>query len=132
MGVLPNEDPKKVQEDFIRYIESVAKTDPWLRKHPPETRFAGYYAEPAEIPPDHPICRALIDSFEEVVGRKPVVKGHDGAADTRFLIKYGATPTVIFGPGTITQMHATDEWVNIDDLMTTVKVLALTIINWCK
>lgn len=132
MGVLPNEDPKGVQEDFIKYIESVAKTDPWLREHPPETRFTGYYAEPAEIPPDHPICEAVADSFDEAIGRKPVVKGHEGAADTRFLIKYGATPTVIFGPGTITQMHATDEWIKVDDLITTVKVLALTIINWCR
>jgi len=29
-------------------------------------------------------------------------------------------------------MHATDEWVRIDDLVTTVKVLALSIIKWCK
>lgn len=131
MGVMPNEDPKEVKEAFIKYIENVAKTDPWLRKHLPDIRFRGYYAEPAEIPPNHPICEAVIKSFKEATGRIPVIKGHEGATDARFLIKYGATPTVIFGPGTITQMHATDEWVKVDDLITAVKVLALTIMNWC-
>jgi acetylornithine deacetylase len=132
MGVLPNENPKEAQKDFIDYIQNIAQKDPWLKNHPPEVKFTGYYAEPAEIPKDHPICKSLINSFKKVKGKNPIVKGHDGAADTRFLINYGATPTVIFGPGTITQMHATEEWVNVDDLITTVKVLALTIVDWCK
>ncbi|WP_309493062.1 ArgE/DapE family deacylase [Candidatus Hecatella orcuttiae] len=131
MGVLPNEDPADVKREFIEYIENAAKKDPWLREHLPRVEFTGYYAEPAEIPADHPICTTVISSFEEATMKKPVVRGHEGAADTRFLIKYGATPTVIFGPGTITQMHATDEWVRIEDLITSVKVLALTILNWC-
>lgn len=131
MGVLPNENPRQVQQDFIEYVKEVASTDPWLRKHPPTTRFTGYYAEPGEIPADHPICKCVADSFEQALGRKAVIKGHEGAADTRFLIQYGKTPTVIFGPGTITQMHATNEWINVDDLISTVKVLALTISNWC-
>jgi len=132
MGILPNENPKEAQKDFINYIHRIAFLDPWLRNHPPKIRFTGYYAEPAEIPPDHPICMTLVDEFPKIAGKQPVVKGHDGAADTRFLIKYGDTPTVIFGPGTITQMHATDEWIRIDDLITTIKVLAISIINWCK
>ncbi|HDL64092.1 MAG TPA: M20/M25/M40 family metallo-hydrolase, partial [Proteobacteria bacterium] len=54
-----------------------------------------------------------------------------GAADIRYLIKYGDTPTVIFGPGLTEQMHAANEWANLDDLITAVKVLALTILQWC-
>jgi len=70
-------------------------------------------------------------NFREVTKRDPIISGRIGAADTRFLNKYGKTPTVIFGPGLTEQMHAINEWVRIDDLMTATKVLAATILDWC-
>jgi acetylornithine deacetylase len=38
---------------------------------------------------------------------------------------------VIFGPGLTEQMHATNEWVDVDDVIRATKVLALTIMDWC-
>jgi acetylornithine deacetylase len=132
MSLLPKEDPKEIQEDFIKYIANAAKADPWLRGHPPKTRFMGYTGEATEIPVDHPICKNVIHSFKEALGTEPKVEGHDGGSDAWFLNKYGKTPTVTFGPGEIKDMHATDERVKIDNLIKSVKVLALSIINWCK
>ena len=131
MGALPSEDAQEAQRQFIEYLKAVAQKDPWLKDHPPRIQFTGYYAEPAEISPQHPVCLTLADVFKRVTGKEPVIKGHDGAADTRFLIKYGNIPTVIFGPGTIAQMHADNEWVRTEDVMTVTKVLAVTILNWC-
>lgn len=131
MGVLPGEDPQKAQQKLIMYLKTAAEKDSWLKDHPPRVRFTGYYAEPAEIPPEHPICVVLDEVFERVTGRKAVIKGHDGSADTRFLVRYGETPTVIFGPGTIAQMHADNEWVRTEDVITVTKVLAVTMVNWC-
>jgi acetylornithine deacetylase len=73
----------------------------------------------------------VCEHFKNVTGREPNITGRQGAADTRYLIKYGQTPTVIFGPGLTEQMHATNEWVNIDDVITATKTLALTIMEWC-
>jgi len=131
LGTVPGEDSQKVKERFREHILNVAKTDPWLKHKPPEIRFTGYFAEPSEIPVDHPICKAVINSFREVVVKEPEVSGRKGAADTRFLNTYGQTPTVIFGPGSTDQMHALNEWVNLEDLIVAVKILALTIIDWC-
>jgi acetylornithine deacetylase len=131
MGTLPGENPREAQRQLIEWVKREAEGDPWLKEHPPQVRFTGYYAEPAEIPADHPICQTIARAFREVMGRKAVIRGHDGAADSRFLIKYGNTPTVIFGPGTIAQMHADDEWVKLEDVITTTKVLALAILDWC-
>jgi acetylornithine deacetylase len=131
MGVLPNEDPYQAQQQLKDYIQRVAETDPWLRHHPPKVTFTGYFAEPAEIDPDHPICTTLASAFRSVTGKEPVVRGHDGAADNRFLIKYGNTPTPIFGPGIISQMHADNEWVPLDNLHVATKVLALATLRWC-
>lgn len=131
MGVLPNEDPDAAKKEFMGYIKRSAAKDDWLKNEPPLARFTGYYAEPAEIPPEHPICEALASSSELMRGEKPVIKGHEGATDARFLIKWGKTPTVIYGPGTIAQMHAQDEWIRVNDLLDSVKVMALTIVRWC-
>jgi acetylornithine deacetylase len=130
MGVLPNEELEVAQEELIEFIKKVAIKDEWLKENLPQTKFTGYYAEPAEIPLSHPICKVLAHSFEQIKHQKPVFKGHEGATDARFLIG-GGTPTVIFGPGTIAQMHAEDEWIKIDDLLDSVKILASTIVNWC-
>jgi acetylornithine deacetylase len=131
MATLPGEDSEAAKKQLVEQVQNVAKTDPWLRYHPPEVRFTGYFAEPAEIPADHPICKTLAAAFREVTGKNPTISGREGAADTRFLVKYGQTPTVIFGPGRTAQMHATDEWVSIEDVVTAVKTLALTIVDWC-
>ena len=89
------------------------------------------YGVPAEISPDHPIVRTMIEKFKQIMGKPPKVTGRQGAADIRYLIKYGQTPTVIFGPGLTEQMHATNEWVDTDDVISATKILALTIMDWC-
>lgn len=131
MASLPGEETDEVKQSLVDHITAFSKTDPWLRDHPPEVKFAGYCGDSAEISPDHPIVTALGDKFRSVTGREPAVTGRQGAADIRYLIKYGYTPTVIFGPGLTEQMHATDEWVNIDDVITATKILSLTIMEWC-
>jgi len=55
-----------------------------------------------------------------------------GQANDVNLNLYGKTPTVIFGPGSTAVMHADDEWVAIDDYRTAIKVMALSIHDWCN
>jgi len=128
---LPGEETDDVKQSFVDHINNFSKTDSWLREHPPEVKFVGYCGDSAEIPRDHPIVMTVCENFKSVTGREPNITGRQGAADTRYLIKYGQTPTVIFGPGLTEQMHATNEWVNIDDVITATKTLALTIMEWC-
>jgi acetylornithine deacetylase len=131
IATLPGEETRKVKESFVDQILTFAKTDPWLKNHPPEVLFKGYCGDPAEIPSDHPIVVTLGEKFKQVMGKDPQITGRQGAADIRYLIKYGQTPTVIFGPGLSEQMHANNEWVDTDDLVAATKVLALTTMEWC-
>jgi len=131
MATVPGEDSDLVKQRFVEHIRTVAITDPWLRDSIPTVKFTGYFAEPSEIPIDHNIVKTVSKSYEEVVRSKPIISGRTGAADIRFLNKYGETPTVIFGPGPTDQMHATNEYARIDDLITATKIYALTILEWC-
>jgi len=131
IATLPGEDTDEVKRSFVEHILAFSQTDSWLKDHPPEVTFEGYCGDPAEISPDHPIVKAVSEKYTVVTGEKPQITGRQGAADTRYLIKYGNTPTVIFGPGLTEQMHATNEWVGVDYLIDATKILALTIMDWC-
>jgi acetylornithine deacetylase len=132
MGTVPSEDHEAVKQSLVKKIAEVAAQDPWMKDHPPVVRFVGYDAEASEIPVNHPIVDIVSRTYTEVTGKQPVISGRQGAADTRFLNKYADTPTVIFGPGSTAIMHANDEYVSIDDYLTSIKVMALSIYDWCN
>lgn len=130
-ATLPGEDTNIVKQNFTKHILTYAKTDSWLKDNPPITKFKGYCGEPAEISKNHPIVNTLNKKYYSVMGKKAQITGREGAADIRYLIKHGDTPSVIFGPGMSELMHSTDEYVKISDLISATKILALTILGWC-
>lgn len=131
MATVPGEDADDVKRRFTEFILDRSIDDDWLREHPPEVRFVGYFAEPSEIPIDSAIVECLSDAYRAVSSSEPIISGREGAADTRHLNTYGGTPTVIFGPGRSEQMHANNEWAAVDDLVTATKILATAILDWC-
>jgi acetylornithine deacetylase len=131
IATLPGEETSRVKASFVDHLLSFSKSDPWLKDHPPEVRFVGYCGDPAEISPNHPVVKTLSERFRRIMGREPEITGRQGAADIRYLIKYGQTPTVIFGPGMTEQMHANGEWVDVNDVINATKILALTVLDWC-
>jgi acetylornithine deacetylase len=132
MATVPGEDHEGVKRSLVEHIATAAAADPWMKDHPPKVRFVGYDAQASEIPVKHPIVQTLCKNYTEVTGREPEISGRQGAADTRFLNLYGQTPTVIFGPGSTAVMHSDDEYVSIDDYLTAIKVMALSIYDWCN
>ncbi len=131
MATVPGEDHEGVKKSLVEHIAKAAAQDPWMKDHPPKVRFVGYDAQASEIPRNHPIVETVSRNYTEVTGRQPEISGRQGAADTRFLNLYGNTPTVIFGPGSTAVMHSDDEYVSIADYVTAIKVMALSIYDWC-
>ncbi|HEV7324026.1 MAG TPA: ArgE/DapE family deacylase [Bosea sp. (in: a-proteobacteria)] len=132
IGTVPGEDHEGVKRSLVKKIAEAAAKDAWMKDHPPVVRFVGYDAEASEIPRGHAIVETVSRNYTEITGKEPVISGRQGAADTRFLNSYGHTPTVIFGPGSTAVMHANDEYVSIDDYITSIKVMALSIYDWCN
>src|SRR3974390_2528333 len=131
IGTVPGEDHEGVKQSLVQQIARAAAEDPWMKLHPPKVRFVGYDAEASEIPRDPPIVATVCKNYKEITGRDPEISGRQGAADTRFLNRYAATPTVIFGPGSTPALPADDEDGSIEDYLTAIKVMALRICDWC-
>jgi acetylornithine deacetylase len=131
LGVMPQEAVPDVERQVREQVQRAAVSDAWLREHPPVLEFKEVGADGAEIPADHPIIETLAAGYRAVCHEEPVLSGRTGGADTRYLIKYGKTPTVIFGPGRTSEMHAVDEFVLIANLVRATQILALAIADWC-
>ena len=49
----------------------------------------------------------------------------------RHFIAFGKMPCVMYGAGDIRVAHAPDEYLEIEELLTAVKVVALFLAEWC-
>ncbi|MEH0022618.1 MAG: ArgE/DapE family deacylase [Desulfobacter sp.] len=128
---LPNEKTDAVKAEFEEYIHRVAQTDPWLRDNPPEIEWGvgGVAFPPVEIFPDHPLIQTVANAHEQVAGQ-PRYPGFEAVTDLAWFSAKGV-PGFMYGPGPFNTAHAINECVDIDELVSCAKVLALTIVDWC-
>jgi len=126
---LPGRPIEEWEKIFTNYIINVSRDDPWLREHPPKVEFTERYSG-YELDANHPFVQVLKDTYHEIKGGEAKIMGADGGNDSWIRSIYGGSPTVTFGPRG-GNAHGADEFVYIDDLITTEKILALTILEWC-
>ena len=127
---LPGKPIEEWEKIFTNYIINVSRHDPWLRENPPKVEFTERYSG-YELDANNPFLQVLSDAYQEVKGGRAKIMGAEGGNDSWVRSIYGGSSTVTFGPcgG---NAHAADEFVNIDDLITTEKILTLTILEWCS
>ncbi|MGQ9459775.1 MAG: ArgE/DapE family deacylase [Candidatus Bathyarchaeaceae archaeon] len=131
IGWPPGEELEEIKEQIEHTIETAAKRDPWLRKNLPDIEWFGWRAEPHEQNVNHPIVQTVANFVKEVTGKEPMFEGGSAGLDTRFFVRYANVPAITFGPRGF-NLHSTDEYVEIDSLVETARILALTIVEWCR
>jgi acetylornithine deacetylase len=130
-GVAVGEDIEAARRSLEETVAQTARSDPWLREHPPLVEWWGGQFEPASIAPDHPIVEAIRGAYDDVTGTAARVEGVTYGADMRLLINEGNTPTVLFGPGDVRNAHRPDEYVPVTELVIAARTLALTALRFC-
>jgi acetylornithine deacetylase len=128
-GVALGETWRDAEARLRRVIDTAAKADPFLRKHPPGIEFVGGKFSSARVPADHPLPVSLGAVVEATLGRRPSLLGEPYGADMRLLVNEGRTPTVIFGPGHVTRAHIADEAVPLDDVIACARALAAWVVT---
>lgn len=89
-----------------------------------------YATGPTWVSSDTPLVRAFAASILEVLGRPPGYVCSPGTDDQRFVVhNAGIEQCIVYGPGEIIQTHVVDESLAIDDLLTSIKVMALAAAN---
>ena len=127
----PDESYDDVRAEVEEVVDAVARTDPWLREHPPRLtwKLGSIYFPPLDVPLDHPAVSALAGCLENV-GLDPAPQGFGAATD---LAWYGERklPGIICGPGRLAQCHVADEYLETEQLSLAAKVYAQMLVEWC-
>ena len=126
----PGERLEDVEARFKDHLLRTASKDPWLSENPPGISFYAFRAEGCAIDPDEPVAASLIKTHGRVTGEEPGFFSFTGTTDARFFNLYYGIPATCYGPRGA-NLHAPDEWVDLDSVREVTKVLALSAIDWC-
>ncbi|MHA1212528.1 MAG: M20 family metallopeptidase [Candidatus Heimdallarchaeota archaeon] len=86
---------------------------------------------PYRISRDEPLLQALETSYQTILNKKPLVGYRTMITDANTITGKGNIPTVLFGP-TGGNIHAADEYVNLDSLVPVAQVYAQTYLEYQK
>jgi succinyl-diaminopimelate desuccinylase len=85
---------------------------------------------PTRTPQDSPLVAAIDRALRRVVGRAGAIVLSPGTYDHKHVARIAGVPhCVAYGPGALEQAHQPDERCSIEDLMTSIRVLALAILD---
>jgi acetylornithine deacetylase len=112
-------------------VAEAAAADPWLSQVPPVVEYYGFQADGSEIASDHPLLEALASSHEAVVGAPLSRKVSTACNDMRYFLCYFDTPATCYGPAGA-NLHACDEYVDLDSIVAGARTLAHFILHWCN
>jgi acetylornithine deacetylase len=130
-GLIPGESVEDFKKEFVDRVNHAARSNEWLRDHPPRVEwFSGQFA-PAEIQLDHQLVRALGAAHTSVCGNQAAIEGVTYGADMRHFLNVGEIPCVMYGAGDVRVAHFSDEHVELADVLTATKTIALLIAEWC-
>lgn len=130
MKFLPDENAADYRRDFEAFVHHFAQTDAWLRDNPPTIQWelGGLHLPPMNTPVDHPLVQSLVANRTRL-GKAPQVRGFVAVCDAAHYAGAGVDG-VIYGPSG-DGFHGVDEFVDIESLVESTKVIAAAVIDWC-
>jgi acetylornithine deacetylase len=129
IGHIPGEKTQDVKQQVQDTIYDVAKSDEWLKEHPPEVEWFGLQAEPWEQDPDHPLVRSFKLCAERVLERPVDIIGSTACTDTQHATQFNQA-AINFGPKGACS-HGLNEYVSISSVIKCTKTVASFITDWC-
>ncbi len=129
ISYLPRETEAQMKEEVEGAIAEVARQDEWLAEHPPQVEWFGWRAKPWVQDPEAPPLVRFRRSAAQILSYTPDTIASTAGLDTRFC-PYFNIPSFVFGPaGGL--LHSANEYVELDSVIQTIKVLSAFIIDWC-
>lgn len=88
-------------------------------------------ALPMEVSKDEYVVQSISKSLK-TMGRKPEITTLPYWTDASSFVNLAHIPTVVFGPGDVRQAHSADEYIDVQELLTYAKTIALTALDFCN
>lgn len=130
-GIFVGESVDEAKRAFVAAVQEAAAADAWLREHPPVLEWFEGQFESGQTAGDAPILRQLAACHEAIVAETPVLQGVTYGSDLRLFTNHARIPAVLYGPGDVADAHSVNESIDLEQVVTATKVLALTVATWC-
>ena len=105
--MLPGETEDKLVREIDAVLESVKEDGFKVERRVINEGWDPFVTEESE-----PVFRTVRDSFREIMGTDPGVRGKGGCTDASHIYKMGI-PVIILGPGNANESHTSDEKVSV-------------------
>ena len=132
IGVGPDEVIEVVKEELEQVIKGLYKVDDWFEKVPVNVEWFGARWVPGTVEIDHPFVKTLITNYETVKQAQPTIEASPWGTDGGLFTQLLNIPTVVFGPGATEVAHYPNEYISIDNIVETTKIIAFTLLDWCE
>ena len=123
VGYPRNQAPEDALEQVRDAVLAVAARDPWLARHPPQVRAAGYRAEGYLLSGEHPLVTAMSDAHGWAHGTSPGQYVTGSTTDARYYLNQFSRPALAYGPRA-RNIHGADEAVELASIVAGARTLA--------
>lgn len=119
--LLPSEDLDTERQELLSLLEKVSDKQARFQYQYEET----YATQPTIVSDEEPLVQTAQQAVSSL-GLSPNLLISAGSDDQRFVVhNAGITNSIIYGPGRTGDSHTADESIDVEELITTVKGLAL-------
>ncbi len=123
---LIEESLSEVKDEIIALLEETVRTRPGLAYRIRDVMTF----EPTMTSPEAPVVRALDQAIRRVLGREAQHIASPGTYDQKHITRIGKLhDCVAYGPGILDLAHQPDEFVVIDDMVASAKVMAMAALS---
>lgn len=131
LGVQLDEPPATARAALEAAIARAGTRDPWLRDNPVEVKWSGGQFASGRIDSAHPLVGEVVAAIGDVEGRDPALRAAPYGSDLRLYAGVGGIPTLHYGPGDVRFAHAPREQVDVAELISTTRSLAVLAARRC-
>ncbi len=118
---LIEEDPEEVKREIVALLDGLKRARAGFDYDLREV----LAFQPTMTDPEAPVVRAVSTAIEEVLGRPAEQVVSPGTYDQKHIVRVGQLEDCIaYGPGILDLAHQPDEYVGIDDMVASAKVMA--------
>ena len=110
--------------------ERPVERDGWMSEHPPTVEWYGFQSPGSTIAPEGEILQVLARHHLTLRGNALQPTYGAGTTDMRNFIVYAGMPAFCYGCSGF-GAHAADEWLDLDSLVPTARVIGATVLVWC-
>ncbi|MEP7366316.1 MAG: M20/M25/M40 family metallo-hydrolase [Acidobacteriota bacterium] len=127
--LMPGEGQAEVEAEFFEWFDSMITAAPELFGRWPVVEFPIRWMPGSAVDVGEPVVTELAACAAVALGAPAVIAGIEGPCDLFVFHEFGI-PAVLWGPAG-GNVHAADEYVELDSLASAAKVLLLFVARWC-